>query len=224
MILGVQREEMRLLAEVGHSSKKMNPRTIGRVFVGAVREADAWGSFFVTHVPGRIGIFGRRLYFRAKLGHLGPRLYSEVGVDIRGWAGVKLDASVFLFRGCMLSAEAGKCSIGDGSAVGRHAIIDGSGGEIQIGRNVMIAGNVVVRASNHRFADSGRPMQLQGHEPGRIIIEDDVWIGAHCVILSGVTIGKGCVVAANSTVVKDIPQGMVVGGNPAEIIRDRHNP
>jgi len=191
------------------------------VFVGAVREADAWGSFFVTHVPGRIGIFGRRLYFRAKLGHLGPRLYSEVGVDIRGWAGVKLDASVFLFRGCMLSAEAGKCSIGDGSAVGRHAIIDGSGGEIQIGRNVMIAGNVVVRASNHRFADSGRPMQLQGHEPGRIIIEDDVWIGANATIVANVTIREHSIVAAGAVVTHDVEPWSVVGGVPARILKRR---
>ena len=56
---------------------------------------------------------------------------------------------------------------------------------------------------------------------GRIIINDDVWIGANTIILSGVTIGKGSVIAAGSLVSKDVPPYSIVGGNPSKIIKYR---
>lgn len=56
---------------------------------------------------------------------------------------------------------------------------------------------------------------------GPITIEDDVWIGTDALILSGVTIGKGAIVAAGSVVVKAVPAFAIVGGNPAKLIRYR---
>ncbi len=56
---------------------------------------------------------------------------------------------------------------------------------------------------------------------GPIVIEDDVWIGTDSLILSGVTIGKGAVVAAGSVVTKSVPAFTIVGGNPAKLIRNR---
>ncbi|HEO8419441.1 TPA: CatB-related O-acetyltransferase [Yersinia enterocolitica] len=56
---------------------------------------------------------------------------------------------------------------------------------------------------------------------GAIIVEDDVWIGLNSVILSGVTIGKGAVIAAGSIVTKSVPPFSIVGGNPAKIIKYR---
>lgn len=56
---------------------------------------------------------------------------------------------------------------------------------------------------------------------GAIEIKDDVWIGYNSLILSGVTIGQGAVIAAGSVVVKDVPPYAIVGGNPAKIIKYR---
>lgn len=56
---------------------------------------------------------------------------------------------------------------------------------------------------------------------GAIIIEDEVWLGANSIILSGVTIGKGAIVAAGSVVTKDVPPYTIVGGNPAKFIKNR---
>lgn len=56
---------------------------------------------------------------------------------------------------------------------------------------------------------------------GNIIIEDDVWVGMNSTICSGVTIGKGVVVAANSVVTKDIPPYTIVAGVPARVIKER---
>ena len=52
-----------------------------------------------------------------------------------------------------------------------------------------------------------------------VVIEDYVWIGMNSIILKGVTIGKGAVVAAGSVVTKSVPPMTVVGGNPAEVIK-----
>lgn len=54
-----------------------------------------------------------------------------------------------------------------------------------------------------------------------IIIGNDVWIGAHAIIMGGVKIGNGAIIAAGSVVTKDIPPYAIVGGNPAKIISQR---
>jgi acetyltransferase-like isoleucine patch superfamily enzyme len=67
-------------------------------------------------------------------------------------------------------------------------------------------------------------VETEAISKGKIVIEDDVWIGMGSMILSGVKIGKGAVVAAGSIVTKDIPPYAIVGGNPAKIIRYRFEP
>ncbi|MEH7581800.1 DapH/DapD/GlmU-related protein, partial [Priestia megaterium] len=52
-----------------------------------------------------------------------------------------------------------------------------------------------------------------------VIIEDRVWIGARCIILPGVTIGKGATVGAGAVVTKDVPPYTVVAGNPAKVVK-----
>jgi len=56
---------------------------------------------------------------------------------------------------------------------------------------------------------------------GDVVIENDVWIGEGCTILSGVRLGSGSVVAAKSVVTKDVPPYAIVGGNPARVLRER---
>ena len=63
--------------------------------------------------------------------------------------------------------------------------------------------------------------KFEGESKGAIIINDDVWIGDSALILSGVKIGQGAIIAAGSVVVKDVPPYAIVGGNPAKIIRYR---
>ena len=61
----------------------------------------------------------------------------------------------------------------------------------------------------------------EGTSKGDIIIEDDVWIGYRAIIMSGVHIGQGAVVAAGAVVTKDVPAYAIVGGTPAKIIKYR---
>ena len=88
---------------------------------------------------------------------------------------------------------------------------------ISIGNNVSIAYNVLIQDSDYHIMydekDNEKPQTLP------IVIEDDVWIGANVIILKGVTLGKGCVVAAGSVVTKSAPAYSLIGGNPARIIK-----
>jgi acetyltransferase-like isoleucine patch superfamily enzyme len=89
---------------------------------------------------------------------------------------------------------------------------------ITIGNNVNIAYGVLIQDSDfHTMYDENgktKPHTLP------IKIEDDVWIGANAIILKGVTLGRGCVVAAGSVVTKSVPAHCLVGGNPARVIKE----
>jgi virginiamycin A acetyltransferase len=99
-----------------------------------------------------------------------------------------------------------------------------------IGRNVSIAPGVIfLLAGNHSYNNiSQYPFKehLLGSKPlnttkGSIKIEDDVWIGYGALILSGIKIGQGSIIAAGSIVTKDVPAYAIVGGNPAKVIKFR---
>lgn len=110
--------------------------------------------------------------------------------------------------------------VGNNSSIGPYAYI-GCSGYIEIGDNVMISPRVSVYSENHNFDDPQIPMIDQGVSRSFVKIEDDCWIAANSIILAGVVIGKGAVVAAGSVVTKDVPSFAVVAGNPAKIIRMR---
>jgi len=110
---------------------------------------------------------------------------------------------------------------------------DGTLPEIRIGKKCSIAKNCTFVLSNHlldRFStcpsggkrlfshDEGNP---SSYSKGDIVIKNDVWIGANCTLIDGLTIGNGAVVAAGSVVTKDVPPYAIVGGNPAKLIRYR---
>lgn len=122
-----------------------------------------------------------------------------------------------------ISAINGTVVIGDNISCNSNVTIDASedGGKIIIGNNVMIGQNTVIRSSNHRFDRMDIPIRYQGHVGSTITIEDSVWIGANCVILSGVIIGKHSVIGAGSIVTKSIPEYSIAVGNPARVIRRR---
>ena len=113
--------------------------------------------------------------------------------------------------------------IGNNSNIGPYCYI-GCSGYIEIGNNVMISPRVSIYAENHVFGRTDITMKEQGVDRQSVKIEDDCWIAANSIILAGVTIGKGSVIAAGSVVTKDIPPYSVAAGVPAKIINQRIKP
>lgn len=75
---------------------------------------------------------------------------------------------------------------------------------------------------DHEMSRRDIPMRLQGDSVSKpVVIGDDVWIGARSIILKGVHIGKGAVIAAGAVVTKDVPEYAIVGGVPAKVIKYR---
>jgi acetyltransferase-like isoleucine patch superfamily enzyme len=91
-----------------------------------------------------------------------------------------------------------------------------TGNGIAIGDDCAIAANCTFAPVNHNFARRDIPFNRQGFQPSRggIVIEDDVWIGANCVILDGAVVRRGAVVGAGSLVRGEVAAYAIVAGNP----------
>jgi acetyltransferase-like isoleucine patch superfamily enzyme len=111
--------------------------------------------------------------------------------------------------------------IGDNTGIG-HACSFRIGKKVVIGRHCRIAGNVSIFDSPGHPADpiariAGSPPTDDEVRP--VVIEDNVWIGERAIIVPGVTIGQGSVVAAGAVVMMDVPPNTMVAGNPARQFR-----
>jgi galactoside O-acetyltransferase len=116
----------------------------------------------------------------------------------------------------------GWINIGDNFSMNTNSCIDAAdNGKITIGDDVIIAQNVVLRASDHEHSSLEIPIKNQGHTGGEIIVDNGVWIGANVVITRNVKLGKHCIVAAGAVVVKDVEPYTIVGGVPAKLIKRR---
>lgn len=178
-----------------------------------IEEISALMSLIVDYYPDtRVGRKIRESYYRRKLsGNLGEEPY------------ILPTAKIF---------SGAKIKIGNKFIMGRNSILDPSYSfGIIIGSYVGIGSGVYIRAANHGYADIEKPFLLQGHlakkvksednEEASIIIEDDVWIAANCIILTGTKIGKGSIIGAGSLVTGNIPQYSIVTTNPARVIGSR---
>ena len=148
---------------------------------------------------------------------------------------IKLGDHTHIRGELLVFRHGGRICMGDFCYLGEGARI-WSSAEVIIGNRVLISHLVSIydntthplradlRHKHYRdIINSGHPVQLKlGERPVRI--ENDVWIGSHCVILRGVTIGRGAVVGAGSIVTKSVAKYTLVAGNPARVIRQLEEP
>ncbi|CAG7632668.1 acyltransferase [Paenibacillus allorhizosphaerae] len=111
----------------------------------------------------------------------------------------------------------GGIEISEHSVINRDCTLDGRGG-LMIGNNVSISPEVMILTAEHEVNSSSFAGVL-----GKVVIQDYAWIGSRATILPGVTLGKGCVVAAGAVVTKDVPDYTIVGGIPAKTIGKRNS-
>lgn len=96
----------------------------------------------------------------------------------------------------------------------------GCDNKIVIEDDVLFAPHVHISDRNHSFVDINTPITKQKiTTKGPVIIGSETWLGFGCQVMSGVKIGKHCVIAAGAIVVKDVPDYCIVGGNPARILK-----
>lgn len=171
-------------------------------------------------IPGGPGTILRRLVYFPFFARCGG-FRSGTGVVIQGFHNISLGKGVGLNRHSSLYASRGTIRLGNNVFLGDFSSINANDAEIVIGNDVAIGPMCVIQGANHNFDDVSRPIVVQGHAPSTVIIEDNVWIAAHCLILPGVRIHSGAVVAGGAVVSRDVPPNAVVAGVPAKVIRYR---
>lgn len=115
--------------------------------------------------------------------------------------------------------EPSKVDVGSDVYIGRRVHIYGGGG-VKIGNGVLIANDTSILSRNHEI----KPdlfIHKQGYIYKEVIIGDDVWIGTKVVVLPGVRLGNGCIVAAGAVVTKSVDPNCIVAGVPAKVIGNR---
>jgi acetyltransferase-like isoleucine patch superfamily enzyme len=112
--------------------------------------------------------------------------------------------------------------LGFNSRINQHCCIWASeNSKIVLGDNVLMGPGVKIFSSNYTTTDTEVPMILQPFIEKDILIGSDVWLGANSIIVAGVKIGDGSIIAAGSVVTKDIPEYVIAGGIPAKPIKSR---
>lgn len=145
---------------------------------------------------------------------------------------VEIGRNVTIRRGVTLS---GKITVGAYTSInGPNTDIHCEHLHVSIGKFCSIARNVSIQEYYHHTdrlsttmihaALFGKPTKEDSVSKGPIVVGNDVWIAAHSVVLSGVTIGHGAVVAANSVVNQHVPDYAIVAGSPARVVRYRFDP
>ena len=155
-----------------------------------------WYSGLLKSIPGKLGCILRNIL-----------LPYQKGINVTIWDNVQIDSP-------------SKLIIGNNVSVNRGCILH-AGGEIEIGNDVLIGPGVIIYSQNHSYRDLSKKIINQGYNTKKVNIDSNVWIAANAIILPGVTIGEGAVVAAGSVVTKDVEPNTIVGGNPAIFIKIR---
>lgn len=154
-------------------------------------------------------IFNRKLT-------LGPGAKIDPRAFVARGGHVRIGKDSIVRAGAMLLPSGGAICIGQRTSLNQYVVINGEGG-VDIGDDVMIAAFVSIFAANHHFERADVLIRAQGMcSKGGVKIDDDVWIGTHGVILDGVKIGKGCVIAAGAVVTKDVEPYSIMAGVPAK--------
>lgn len=144
---------------------------------------------------------------------LRARLYRAIGFDV--------DRSAFFLGNVKLSSLLphfyAKLTIGPGAVIGNDVTLN-LDAKITIGKNVSISPYTLIYTGSHQLGP-GSNRRVSDVLANPVTIEDGCWIGLSAIILPGVTIGRGSVVAAGAVVSQDVPPNSLVEGNPARVVR-----
>jgi len=161
-------------------------------------------------IPARTGVIHPSIQFTHLLPNqnncvLGERCILDMGVTI--WLADEPAATPQL-------------KLGNDVYVGKNTFL-GSYFPISIGDNTLIGADSYIISANHGFSRRDIPIRKQGYFGAPVAIGEGVWLGAHVIVLPGVTIGQGAIVGAGSVVTRSIPPFEIWAGSPARWIKNR---
>ena len=137
---------------------------------------------------------------------------------MRRLSNLKLGNRVNMRGGVFLTnTDEGLITIGDDTSVSGHITILGDA-PVTIGHDCVLAFNVSIITTNHKLGWMVNPALMSTPRP--ISIGNRCFIGCNATILSGVTLGNNCAVGAGSIVTRSFPEGSIIAGNPARLIRN----
>jgi acetyltransferase-like isoleucine patch superfamily enzyme len=152
-------------------------------------------SQFLCLFPGIFGNYLRQQFYKLTLAECYDDCCIEFGTRLNQ-RGIELGRRVYIGTNCCI----GLCRIED---------------DVMLGSNV----DIVSGKNQHSFDSLDIPMREQGGVLEKITIGEDSWLGNSSVVMANV--GKKCIIAAGSVVVKDVPSFSIVGGNPAKLLKSR---
>ena len=141
--------------------------------------------------------------------HVAPRAQMNIKGNPRIHSTASLRCGYNIYLGTNSRVNAGCC------------VWASENSKIVLGDNVLMGPGVKIFSSNYTTTDTEVPMILQPFVEKDIVIGNDVWLGANTIVVAGVKIGDGSIIAAGSVVTKDIPGYVVAGGIPAKPIKSR---
>ena len=194
------------------------PTTLATLVFSTVTLFNAFLSWFVNTfyckpmLRGRCEHLGKGLIMEASL----PQIYGK-GRIIIGDNVMLGNRNTWVFRGNVYDNV--ELVIGNNVTINYQTLIDVAQ-KVEIKDRVLMAGQVIIFDNNVHSVDYRNRNNLTDKDISPVIIEEDVWIGTRAVILKGVTIGRGSIVAAMSVVTKSVPPYSLVAGNPAKVVKN----
>lgn len=200
---------------------------------------------FLSPVPGAIGFFFRKIFYKKLLGKVGRnvifgrniairhphKIYIGDNViiddncvlDAKGEAneGIRIGDNVMISRNTIIGCKEGSIYIGENTNIGINCLIH-SESSVKIGANTLIAAYCyIVGGGSHDFSRIDIPVIQQGSVSKGIIMEDNLWLGAGVKVLDGVRIQRESVIGAGAVVTEDIPEFSIAVGMPARVVKKR---
>lgn len=157
----------------------------------------SWFWILADLLPSILGVGFRYILALRLSKSIGKNVFFGRGVEIKSWENLEIGSNVSIHKDCYIDAFGG----------------------VKIGNDVSIAHNSSILTFEHTWDNKNEPIRSNLTKLASVKIENDVWIGCGCRILSGVTIGERTIVAAGAVVTKDIESATIVGGVPAKLIK-----
>lgn len=204
-------------------------------------------TLLVSRLPGALGLFLRSKMYRWLLGEVGRGVVFGANMTLRHPHKIRIGNDTIIDDNVLIDAKGSDnrgIAIGDDCFIGRNSILSCKDGDIELGDranvgfncnimstslvrvgrdNLISAYTYLVGGGNYDLDRVDIPINesLREDRNRGIRLGDNVWIGAHSVVLDGVAVGEGAAVAAGAVVAKEVPAWSIVAGVPAAVVKQR---